>query len=53
MSEQTKNIIWMAEELDFSILPEEIADTQLFALRDFWRGAINHRFSHSLYPASK
>jgi hypothetical protein len=51
MSEQQlKNVLWMAEELDFQVQPEDKEEAKLL-LNAFLESATNKDFSHSLYSA--
>lgn len=52
MSEQRRNIIWMAEELDFELQPETAAQAEL-EINAFLESAANTELSHSVYPAGR
>lgn len=52
MSEQLRNIIWMAEELDFELKPEDAAEAES-SINAFLESAAAPGLSHSVYPASR
>ena len=50
MSEQRRNIIWMAEELDFELPPDTVAQTEL-EINAFLESAANKSLNHTVYQA--
>lgn len=53
MIEKTGNIMWMAEQLDFNNLSDEVNDVLNDKMNQFLRSAANKALSHSVYPAHR
>jgi hypothetical protein len=51
MSEKLTNIIWMAEQLDFSNLTEQANQQLENAMGAFLESTANQVLTHSVYPA--
>jgi 2-phosphoglycerate kinase len=51
MSEQTTNIMWMAEQLDFNDLSERTSEQLRQTMGEFLESAANPTLAHSVYPA--
>lgn len=52
MSEQLKNILWMAEELDFELTPASAVEAGE-TIRAFLESAAAPGLAHSVYPACR
>lgn len=52
MPEQLQNILWMGEEMDFNLQPEDKAQTRA-SIQEFLNLVANPALSHWLYRANK